>query len=217
MLLVRVLTGTSDLSRVNKDIVYSTFQELYWDRRLKVDYGEPEASKDPEDQFWYCVEGEEVLVSNPSPTSYLEDFTKATIASYDFKLPSHFHDITTKVTSDPFEKLHYDLIYRICITMPSRSVFDLSMASKQVFTLLNMNTDFWKKYIKYKMPWFFELQNLLDDTEITEEKDLMGLFRWANRVTEPKEFMEAAFMPIANRRRIWGVCEQIADTYFKKL
>lgn len=214
-LLARVLTGAFTPGRIDKNLLYSTFLELGTrSYRLDIDYGKPDP---PTEEYWDCIEGQELLVSNPASTPYLDHFMKATIASDDFKLPSFFDDITAKVILDPFKKLPYDIIYKICLFLPSGSILHLCMASKQIFTILNTNSDFWRKCIKHKMPWFFELQKILDDPEITKEKDLMGLFRWINRETTPRMFMSGHFMSIANRQRIWNVCQIIARPYLVKL
>lgn len=216
-LLAKVLTGASDPRQIDKDLLYHSLGELCeaYASCLNISYGDPEPPA--AEQFWICTEGQELLVSNPTPTPYLKNVTEATLASHDFKLPSLFHDITAKVTSDPFEKLPYDIIYKICFLLPSASIIDLSMASKQVFTLLNTNTDFWRSCIRSKMPWFFELHHLLDDLEIMKGKDMMGLFQWATRATTARMYMTGPFMSIANRRRIWEVCERIADPYFERM
>ncbi|KAH8812945.1 hypothetical protein F5884DRAFT_786754 [Xylogone sp. PMI_703] len=214
-LLARVLTGAPETSQIDKDHLYNTLNELCEgsSSHLNINYGDPEP---PNGQFWECMEGQEFIVSSPEPTLNTANSTKATIASDDFKLPSLFHDVTTNVTSDPFGRLPYDVLYKICLLLPGRSILDFSLASKQVFLVLNSNAGFWRKCIKYHIPWFFELQDLLDDPEIMEGKDMMGLFRWALRETRPRMFMSGPFMSIANRQRIWGVCEIIADKYLKR-
>ncbi|RFU26663.1 hypothetical protein B7463_g9679, partial [Scytalidium lignicola] len=214
-LLARVLTGTSDISRINKDLVFAVFHEATEDyaNRLSVDYGSPEP---PGEQFWNSNDGEEIFASNPAPTPDIADIITAIFASTDFKLPLLYHTLTARVTHDPFEKLPYDVLYRICLLLPSKSILDLVMASRQLYSVLNHNDDFWRQRIKRTMPWFFEVQGLLDNPQIMEGKNMMGLFRWASKETTPRTYMSSPYMSIANRRRIWGVCEQLANAYFTR-
>lgn len=46
-----------------------------------------------------------------------------------------------------------------------------------------------------------------------ETTDYKGLFLWLEKYTKPRKGLEGPFMGIANRRRIWGVCEQYAALY----
>lgn len=67
------------------------------------------------------------------------------------------------------------------------------------------------------MPWFFELHRLLDDEELMRGKDLKALFIWLDRTTTPRLMMNSPFISVANRRRIWGVCEFLTERYHDRL
>lgn len=45
------------------------------------------------------------------------------------------------------------------------------------------------------------------------EKKLKGLLLAVDSLTRPKKHMRGSFMGLANRRRIWSLCKQIADLY----
>ncbi|OJD31475.1 f-box domain protein [Diplodia corticola] len=63
-----------------------------------------------------------------------------------------------------------------------------------------------------------ELHNVMQDPQLmTEDVDYRKLFLWLDHATTPKHWMDGPFLAVANRRRIWGVCEQLADTYHARL
>ena len=63
------------------------------------------------------------------------------------------------------------------------------------------------------MPWFFELEDLISEFDIFQDRDPKMLCLWLDKVTTPRKFVRHPLMPLANRRRIWSVCEKIADVY----
>jgi hypothetical protein len=67
------------------------------------------------------------------------------------------------------------------------------------------------------MPWLNLLWPLLDEEQPEAEPDYKRLYLWLDRVTIPKYGMDSPFLSLANRRRIWGGCEQPATWYFRRL
>ncbi|KAH8816977.1 hypothetical protein F5884DRAFT_830110 [Xylogone sp. PMI_703] len=201
---------STTLLHIEKDILYNVFKELSesYAPRLCLDFDDPVP---PCEEIWWSKEGEEIFVSNPSISGYLLNHTNTILTGTDFKPPSLYDELPRKVTFDAFDKLPYDVIDRICSYLPPRAIVNLIMASKKFYTDLRHNGDFWKQCIKRTMPWFFELLTLLEKPDSMEGKDPMGLFVWADRETMPRTFMSGPFMAIANRRRIWGMCEKLRD------
>ena len=76
----------------------------------------------------------------------------------------------------------------------------------------------WKQLIHSEMPWFLELKDIIkEEPPITaEDLDYKRIYLWADKVTTPEFGMRGRFMGVANRRRIWGPCQQLADLYFEK-
>ncbi|KAH8810880.1 hypothetical protein F5884DRAFT_897414 [Xylogone sp. PMI_703] len=215
-LLTIALTGDSNCSSVNKDVLYDIFQELSepYTSRLNLDFDDPAP---PREQFWLSREGEELFVANPSLTPELLDFTKTIFTTTDIEFPSLRENLTTPVAYNPFEKLPYDIIYRICSFSPPKTIISFIMTSKSLLSDYHQNNNFWQQWIKCKMPWFFELLSLLDNSDVMKGKDMMGIFSWANKTTFPRTYTAGPFMSIANRRRIWSLCDQLKDMYLARL
>jgi hypothetical protein len=63
------------------------------------------------------------------------------------------------------------------------------------------------------LPWLWELEPNL----ILDIIDAKGLYLWLDKVTTPRFGMEGPFMGIANRRRIWRVCEEVKKVYMERV
>lgn len=79
------------------------------------------------------------------------------------------------------------------------------------------DNSFWKWFIKHEMPWLTELHVLLDNPHPGPEPSYRALYLWLDKCTAPRYGMDGPFMGLANRRRIWNVCEQLAPRYFRRL
>ena len=67
-----------------------------------------------------------------------------------------------------------------------------------------------------EMPWFTELHAVLKQP-LPDNVNYRHVYLALDALTTPKYGMRAEFLGIANRRRIWRACEQIADTYSQRL
>jgi hypothetical protein len=67
------------------------------------------------------------------------------------------------------------------------------------------------------LPWFWELNDLLPHHIIIPTSNYKDLFLWLERMTQNKNNSGSIFMGIANRRRIWSACEQLAQIYRAKV
>lgn len=63
------------------------------------------------------------------------------------------------------------------------------------------------------MPWFWELHKLVEEDNVPD-LDYKNLYLWLNKATMPVYGMRGPFLGIANRRRIWCACAQLAEKYF---
>lgn len=217
-LLVKCMFGTStkaEFGKVNKDLLYNIMSGLCLSHSspLDLDYGDPHP---PVGRFWESNPGEELLVSTPSSTPFLQNTIKSIIESSDFKLPYSSHDLGLRVRQDEFSKLPYDLIHKIACLLPQKTLIKLSTASWSVNSALRNNHAFWKTRIRRNMPWFFELQQVLDSPDALRGKDLKGIFIWADKISTPKLWMSGPFMGLANRRRIWKPCKQLTNEYISR-
>ena len=66
---------------------------------------------------------------------------------------------------------------------------------------------------KHLVPFFWEMLPLIDQSDLLPDFDYKTLFLWLDKVTTPEYGIAGPFMHVANRRRIWGVCEQLAPAY----
>lgn len=63
-------------------------------------------------------------------------------------------------------------------------------------------------------PWFWEVSSLIAEQGLIDHK---GLFVWLDAMTTPRVRVRDPWLGVANRRRIWGVCGQLADEYGEAL
>lgn len=112
---------------------------------------------------------------------------------------------------DPFNKLPYDIIYYVLRFLPGDSTRAFMAASWAVYNATRHPT-LWKQLMYWGMPWFWELHKLVD--EHSTDLDYKNLYLWLDKATMPVYGMDGPFLGIANRRRIWGACTQLAEIYF---
>jgi hypothetical protein len=121
-------------------------------------------------------------------------------------------------TQDPFSSLPPEVLHNIIRFLPGSDLLEFLKASWPAFSATRRNA-FWKWFLKHDMPWLVELWPLLGEEPEPQrpELDYKAVHMWLNEVTTPRFGMDGAFMALANRRRIWGVCEQLAPHYHRHL
>ena len=124
-------------------------------------------------------------------------------------------DLGNKVVKDPFRDIPYDVTYLILKYLSGDSIMALSKASWTILTR-SRNGSFWKKRLSEDMVWFWELQEYLESSQ-KRVRSYKALYLWLDKRTQPLYGMTGAFMGIANRRRIWGPCAELARRYHIKL
>ncbi|KAI2462856.1 hypothetical protein F4781DRAFT_162983 [Annulohypoxylon bovei var. microspora] len=130
-----------------------------------------------------------------------------------FKRPSSDLDLGSRVRHDPFGKLPYAIVCNICHQLPAEGLIDMARASWAVHSLIRNKNCFWKNALKYNMPWFFEVQELMQLGALRRPEMYKGIYLWAERKIWPRRHISGPLMYIANRRRIWVTCETLVESY----
>lgn len=217
-LVAKRFTGSFDVDNLDKDLLYSIMAELSPELYSALDVGYGDVSSRVQEQFWATVPGYEYLVSHPRNISGVEELVLSMFGSKAFVALSSNTDTRERVRSDIFTKLPYDLVYRLSTMLPDADLFNLAQASWPIHALLRGVGQFWQQRLKGSMPWFFELHELLEqDQTILQESDPKRIYLWAEKITRPKRWMTGPFMGVANRRRIWSVCEELNERYQPRL
>lgn len=155
-------------------------------------------------------------VSDPSWRAGLEEIIEQDMASIDFRLlPSNKLNLDHKVRRDDLTKLPLDIIYLIYTHLTAKDAFALMEASFHA-SAATRNNGFWKQFIKRAiLPWFWEFELFVFD-KLTDDTNYKRLYLWLDAITEPRFGMDdGSYLRIANRRRIWKVCEQLAERYWR--
>lgn len=201
--------------------------------RLEINYGDPEP---PCEQFWESNPGEELFVADPTSD---DELVQGMILSVWHDADNHFVTgnampfAQTEGSNDLFAKLPFELLLNVISELESSSLLSLLNASPHVHRALEGNSSLWLSHIAKSMPWFFELHEFLNNltnsndedgngttgfkADALRDKSLRRFFVWAHHVTTPRVGKTGPFMGVANRRRIWSVCQQVADPYLARL
>lgn len=142
----------------------------------------------------------------------LKEFVQNKLSLKSFKIPKWNLDLRRKAVEDPLEALPYDILHLICSYLPGKSVVSLITAPIPV-SLATANNQSWKQRIQWDMAWFWELQELIAESDYADI-DFQGIYLWLDKMTTPRFGMQGILIAIANRRRICGVCEKIRGVYF---
>ncbi|KAL1864685.1 hypothetical protein Daus18300_007487 [Diaporthe australafricana] len=213
-ILAKCLTGSFDDGKLEKDLLFSVMEKLAPITEhllLGIDYGTVSGMHR---HFWESHAGYELVVSQPRDVPGASEAVLSMLGSDAFKTTYARADLGSRVRHDPFYKTPYDIAHSICSYVSDTDVTNLAMASYHVHVLLQNNNQFWGPRTRSSLPWFFELQELLEqDQTLLETNDDQRVFQWAERVTRPEKWLTGPFMGVANRRRIWSVCEQLGEKY----
>lgn len=223
------ITQASSIShtKLDKDALYLALDKIsvYLDapHALDIEYPFVKLVRRCQEANWACYRGYEFLVAHPLP-SHAEDpaknapllFLRRFISSRSDGFTRTFIDLdsatklSSKVKSDPFGKLPYDMVYRITEPIDDKSLFNLSTASWVIHATLRDNQQFWRHRRGLRR------QKCCSETRNRcAGSNIKGLLCHLNKVTMPKEALKGDVMGIADRRRIWGACEVISSMYNK--
>ncbi|TKW48760.1 Serine/threonine-protein kinase spk-1 [Colletotrichum tanaceti] len=119
------------------------------------------------------------------------------------------------VGPDALARLPLEVVTLIASFLDTRSVFRLIETSATAFSAVVRNRCFWKRHLQAWYRWYFEWQAvLLRDTDpFLRQADLMQVAFRLDRLGEPALISD---MIMTNRRRIWGVCDQLARRYLSR-
>lgn len=216
------LIGTSDTTRIRKGALYRALDKfsvvrnshrqpiLSEYRCLSLDYGDAnEAQKD----YWECIPGQDYTVFSPQCQVQLKCDMAAYISGPEFEKPRQYHH-ESKRESKPLTLLPETVIFGVSEFLDNESLISLFCASLETYSSLRDNISFWKGRIMTHLPYFFELHECLkEQSQMLENRDLRKIFLWADAASKPRSGVPRFMFPVANRRRIWNVCEQIGGIY----
>ncbi|KAJ6015541.1 hypothetical protein N7540_010132 [Penicillium herquei] len=229
---------------IDKETLYSVFestraQDEDYSRFLDIDYGD--MLLHPPDGRWVAWPGQEWILANPV---YAENTVLTEILDVweETKGTRWAGSSTgTAMGDDPFAQLPFELLENIFSRLDVSCLIKLLLASPHLYRSLGNSQIFWLQVMHRNIPWLFELdlfekggelmiyedevwpksqgpENSLDQTapRSCEGKSLRLLCLWVNWKIMPYDFTEWPFMTVTNRRRIWTICEQIAELYLKQ-
>lgn len=207
------------IKEVDHDLLYNVMSQLGDGGSccLGIDYGTPEPAC--KEQFWEARPGEELLVTNPIEQNPL---VKACIldAWEHCDVPISVRDNGHQDGRDLVARLPMELLLNITTALEPKDLRNLIISSKHIsnITVGAGNMRFWLQHFETMMPWFFELDEFLSDSrkEGSLNHSLYRLFVWADQITTPRVGKTGPFMGVANRRRIWGACQQISTRYIAR-
>ena len=117
-------------------------------------------------------------------------------------------------TTDCFSKLSNELIVRITDFLTGHDVLRLSQASSIVFQATD-DHGFWRSLVSREMGWLWDtLPELLASDDDLDWKSIYTIF---DNATGQPWGMQGEYMSLANRRRIWSACNQLAVHYQRRL
>ncbi|KAK4236390.1 hypothetical protein C8A03DRAFT_16969 [Achaetomium macrosporum] len=214
-ILTQVLTGGNDTTKIDEDALFDTMARLVQTHSvcLDIDYG----SISGQDQRWESIPGEEFSVTNPSSSPLITALLEQYLGKDVFQLRPAGPGITRDpCVQDPFSSLPPEVLHNIFRFLPGNNLLELLEASWAAFSATRRNA-FWKWFLKHDLPWVVELWPLLGEGLHHPELDYKAVYMWLNQATTPRYGMGGPFMVLANRRRIWGACEQLAPHYYRHL
>lgn len=215
-MLCKCLTGSFDDGGLDKDLLYNIMEELspYCVNALEnIDYGD--ASEMQGEQTWETLAGFEFIVSHPWKMRGARELILSMLQADAFRPRSCRAELGSRVRDDPFVRTPYDIVHKISSFIPDKGLVNLARASWPVHVLLRNNNQFWWQRLRTSLPWFFELQWLLErDQTLLQTNNVQLIFQWAERMTRPQKWLSGPLMGVANRRRIWSVCEQLGGRYW---
>ncbi|KAJ5998541.1 hypothetical protein N7451_006351 [Penicillium sp. IBT 35674x] len=200
-----------DSKQIRRDVLFDVFEGLNGGQyvRLQLIYGEPEP---PAEQVWYSNKGQEVLVANPVEIPQLD-------AEFDIIMKSQAKNAGQDQNSqgkDVFNRLPLELRYDVFKLLPAGSILALKAASWVMHTT-TLPREFWRHRLRSEMPWLWEIHDIdvfeSQELENKASKLLLDIPVKSQYTSKNDDYI----LGLANRRRIWGVCEQIRSRYFEKL
>ncbi|KAK0100909.1 hypothetical protein ONS95_007351 [Cadophora gregata] len=226
-----------DLSVLNKDVLYATMSKLTeeYHNALSLDYGE--LADSATEQYWACQPGNEAWVSNPLTRPQITSFLSAI---QDQNKSNNSAPTTEELVSparaalqacNRFTTLAKEIICEILLHLPYNSLQDFTLSGLLPFHLPSISS-FWKRKLLLDMPflwdlpvmssppgngfaWYREMRRQcfattpeLGDSQVDEQGNVHQLLG---------ERDATLVLGLANRRRVWKACLQLAELYEKDI
>ncbi|KAJ5537285.1 hypothetical protein N7513_010471 [Penicillium frequentans] len=198
---------------INTDVLHAVFEEKgagAWNC-LGLDYGSPQP---PCGNYWECIRGQEVLVMHPTKIPELMKPPYRTIKAF-FSWGKKA-DVESQHSHDPFQNLPNELRQKILNLLPVQCVLALKAASFSMHVCPDISLD---QRLEADMPWLWEMY--LEGVDLVKSQAAEGEFSKALTLMEKDSLYtegKCDYIPgLVNRRRIWGVCEEIKRLYYEKL
>jgi hypothetical protein len=128
---------------------------------------------------------------------------------------------TTYVHNDPFCKLPIELVHCIAEHMEGHELIALRQVSRFV-RQATRSSSFWKKLLLREQAWLWGTPFTIKSWESTEKAaGTQHLVDWEKLCIVLEKFTASGIeskgwqMALANRRRIWKACKEIAGVYWK--
>lgn len=133
---------------------------------------------------------------------------------------------SSRVQNDPFCKLPTELIHHMINYMEGHDIISLRQCSRCVRQTTRSPT-FWKSLLLREQPWLWDTPFSTDlwepslssdntDTSARVPTDWENLYVALEKSTAKCFGTKGKYLGLANRRRIWKVCEKITNVYWSR-
>ncbi|KAH8687792.1 hypothetical protein BGZ60DRAFT_16482 [Tricladium varicosporioides] len=227
------IDGVADISSISKEILWTAMSKLHeeYEHVLSLDYGELE--EDAREQYWGCTPGHEAWVSNPfsSPqiAHYMSALSISPTALTHSPQESEAGLSTSCLEGSPFRGLAPELTSEILLHLDYDSLRSFSLSGISPLKLSQI-PQFWKRKLFIDLPWLWDFlpstpnqprnwfqtyhelrRQCFATTPETEDDDEVDS---GKRVVEPRD--TTLVLGLANRRRVWNTCAQLANKYIEE-
>lgn len=117
---------------------------------------------------------------------------------------------------DIFDRLPLELRHELFKLLPVDSILALKAASWAMH-LTTLSRDIWAHSLRAEISWLWEIHDVdvfqSQESESRASKLLLDIQRKSGYTPENDDYI----FGLANRKRIWGVCEQIKSRYLERL
>lgn len=193
------------------EVLYLTFkslsQSLDYGNALEIDYG---AISPEMEQYWGCMRGKEALAMDPAtPIDFPGLFKSVSVLSH-----SDSQRLAIEKSSqghDSFEVWPPELLVKLMLLLPGDSVDNLRASSRRIASI-PLGNNFWRPRVRRDMPWIYELASL-ESSMLSKTVDWKAAYKLLDE--KSRLFGKSSVLGLANRRRMWKICETIAQVYWK--
>jgi hypothetical protein len=213
-------------SQLDMKALYACVETLTpkYHKRPELDYGKPNpllgSNGSRRDQSWQSYAGQELLVCDPAlrANPEVKELIHKRLLTDTFDLlPSsvatkNINVVTKPDSNDIFQHVPENVILMIASFLPIDSFLSWLRSSSPIRAVLDNDAETWRQRLHSDMPWLAELHELLAEMpNLLDKRDVKKVYLWLDWETTAKEWMKGPFMPVANRRRVWAVCEQLVQ------